>query len=40
MWTVDLSGIMADITPVGLALLAVAAAITGYRLVRSILLNR
>ncbi|GER94661.1 hypothetical protein A45J_2425 [hot springs metagenome] len=37
MWNVDLSGIMGDVTPVGLALLGIAAAITGYRVVKSLL---
>ena len=37
MWTVDLSSIMGDVVPVGLALLGVAAAITGYRIVKSLL---
>jgi|GEM_PF-4095373 len=37
MWEVDVSSIMGDIVPVGLALLGVAAAITGYRIVKSLL---
>jgi hypothetical protein len=37
MWTVDLSSIMGDVTPIGLTLLGIAAAITGYRIVKSLL---
>lgn len=33
-WTVDLSGVSADLTTVGLAILAVAALIFGFRTVR------